>query len=357
MLPSISGNHTPLTIETWEKTRRPELLRLFEEHVYGVTPKEVRHACAFTLSGPTRSEDGRTDIYTLQTEITGDGVRCSFPTELFVPADAQGPLPAAIMTDTFSMNPQVPRSEVRLHDQMPYDVLNAAGFIGVYAHVDALCVDDPEAYRTGLLEIYPREGESGWGAIAVWAWGVSRVVDFLVEWPKVDAARIAVCGCSRAGKTALWCAAQDERIAITISNVSGCTGAAITRGKTGEHIKDITGQFPHWTCARYATYADDEERLPVDQHMLLALCAPRPLYVSSASEDDWADPRMEFASAGLAGEIHRLYGREGLAISEFPAVNTPSIEGDVAYHNREGAHGCKVYDWEQYIRFMRKYFG
>ncbi len=356
MLPSISGNHAPLTVETWEQSRRPEILRLFETHVYGVTPKEKKHTCAHTLSGPERSADGMTDVYALRTEIAGNGVSCGFQTDLYVPAGASGLLPAAIMTDTFSTNPQVPRTAEHRHSHMPYDMLNAAGIIGVYAHVDALCPDDPAAYREGLLAIYPREGADGWGAIGVWAWAVSRVVDFLAEWAPVNAAQIAVCGCSRAGKTALWCAAQDQRIALTISNVSGCTGAAITRGKTGEHVRDITGKFPHWTCERYATYADDEERLPVDQHMLLALCAPRPLYVSSASEDDWADPKMEFASAGLAGEIHRLYGRTGLAIDAFPPINTPSIDGDVAYHNREGAHGCKEYDWEQYIRFMRKYF-
>ncbi|MDL2319344.1 acetylxylan esterase [Eubacteriales bacterium OttesenSCG-928-A19] len=356
MLPTISGTRTPLTIHAWESERRLEILRLFEEHVYGVTPKETRHACAYALSEARRSEDGKTDRYDLYTEIAGAGIVCGFHTDVYVPVEAEAPLPTAIMTDTFSLNEQVSRTEIRAHGQMPFDMLNAAGIIGVHAHVDALCIDDPEACREGLLAIYPPKGASGWGAIGAWAWAVSRVVDFLVEWPRVNPRQIAICGCSRAGKAALWCAAQDERIALTISNVSGCTGAAITRGKTGERVRDITSRFPHWTCPTYATYADDEERMPVDQHMLLALCAPRPLYVSSASEDDWADPRMEFASAGLAGEIHRLYGRTGLAIDAFPPVNTPSLEGDVAYHNREGGHGCTEYDWEQYIRFMCKYF-
>lgn len=353
MLPTISGTHVPLTRDAWEARRRPEILRLFGEHVYGVTPKVDARACAFALTGPVRSDDGCTDVYALTTSYEG----CAFTTDLYVPAGAKGPMPAAIMLDSFSQNQQVDRTEVYLHGQMPYDLLNEAGIIGVHAHVDALCLDDSARYRDGLLAIHPPQGESGWGAIGAWAWAVSRVVDFLATWCPVRADRIAVCGCSRSGKAALWCAAQDERIALTISNVSGCSGAAITRGKTGEDIAHITRTFPHWFCARYAAYSDDLESLPVDQHMLLALCGPRPLYVSSASEDSWADPQKEFESALFAGEIHRLYGGTGLAIDAFPALDAPSIEGDIGYHCRTGAHGCTEYDWAQYIRFMRKYWG
>lgn len=356
MLPSISGERHPLTQSTWEQLRRPEILNLFRTHVYGNTPSADALSIQHVLSEPETLPGGHTRRFVLTTTLRGNDGTCSFHTELFVPANATTPLPAAMMVDTFSQNPEVLKTLDRLHGQMPYDLLNGAGFIGIYAHVDELCIDDPIECQTGLMSLLPRKGDDGWGCIGVWAFAASRVVDFLCAWDAVDATRIAICGCSRAGKTALWCSAQDTRIALTISNVSGCTGAAITRGKTGEHIRDITSRFPHWMCDRYATYAEDEEGLPVDQHMLLALCAPRPLYVSSASNDDWADPRMEFASAKLAGEIFMLYGEAPLAIDEMPPVNTPSLDGDVAYHIREGDHGCEYYDWEQYIRFMRKYF-
>lgn len=356
MLPAISGVHAPLTIETWENSRKEEILCLFEKHVYGITPKGNDHIAKHALSEVALSSDGKTSIYVLTTTISKGALQCEFTTDIYVPVNATEPMPVVIMTDTFSKNTQIPRSEVHLHAQMPYDMINEAGIIGVHAHVDALCLDDADHFQKGLLEIYPRQGDSGWGAIGVWAWAVSRVVDFLVEWPKVNPAHIGICGCSRAGKTALWCSAQDDRISLTISNVSGCTGAAITRGKTGEHIKDITSQFPHWMCEKYASYQDCEESLPVDQHMLLALCAPNPLYVSSASEDTWADPQKEFESAVLAGEIHRLYGKEGLEVEAFPPIDTPLLKGDVAYHNRKGSHGCTEYDWEQYIKFMKKYF-
>lgn len=356
MLPTISGAYTPLTRNTWETHRRPELLRLFEEHVYGITPKGAAHTCTFALSGPMQSADGKTDTYQLITTITKDDLQCAFPTDIYVPIGGEGPFPAVIMLDAFSQTQGIPKDQVYLHGQMPYDMLNEAGIIGVHTHVDALCLDDPAAYRRGLFSIYPPEGESGWGAVGAWAWAASRVVDFLISWPLVSAQQIAICGCSRSGKAALWCSAQDARIALTISNVSGCTGAAITRGKTGERIADITSRFPHWFCQRYATYSGREAQLPVDQHMLLALCGPRPLYVSSASQDDWADPHKEFESAVLAGEIQRLYGGSGLAIDAFPPVNTPSIQGDVGYHVRQGIHGCTEYDWAQYISFMAKYF-
>jgi hypothetical protein len=205
------------------------------------------------------------------------------------------------------------------------------------------------------MELYPPEGETGWGAIGGWAFCASRVIDYLLTRDDVRPDCISVCGCSRAGKTSLWCGAQDTRVAVTISNVSGCTGAAITRGKTGERIADITSVFPHWFCANYTAYSGREDDLPVDQHMLLSICAPRPVYVSSASADDWADPQKEYEAALLCGEAYRLYGKSGLRDGPIPPCDASLQEGDVGYHNRLGEHGCEVYDWEQFLRFMRKY--
>lgn len=354
-LPTIFKNGIMPTVRQWEQHRRPEILKLFEEHVYGVTPKNLPK-CEYTitreLSGLGADNISMQEIFS---QLTKNGKSCGFHSRMFLQDALSAPAPVIIMINPFSQNSSVSYPG-REHDHIPYELITAKGYIAVHADVDEVCLDDASAYKKGLMELYPPNGGSGWGAIGAWAFGISRLIDYLVTRDEVDASRIAVCGCSRAGKTALWCSAQDERIAMTISVVSGCTGAAITRGKTGEHVKDITRRFPHWMCKKYAAYADNEEALPVDQHMLLALCAPRPLYVSSASLDEWADPEKEFEACRLVKPVFELYGKEGLQINTLPVVNTPIMQGAMGYHLRKGVHGCRVYDWQQYLRFMAMHF-
>ena len=354
-IPSIFKEGSSPTVQEWEHRRRPEILRLFEEHVYGATPKELPD-CEYTVTRELKGlGDDNVTMQEIYARFERKGKSCGFHSRMFLPDDRKAPAPVVIMINPFSHNESVSYPG-REHDHMPYELIAEHGYIAVHADVDEACLDDPDRYRSGLLELYPSEGESGWGAIGGWAFCTSRLVDYLVTRKEADASRIAVCGCSRAGKTALWCAAQDSRIAMTVSVESGCTGAAITRGKTGEHIRDITGQFPHWMCRKYASYSNDEEKLPVDQHMLLALCAPRPLYVSSASRDDWADPKKEFEACLLASEVFELYGKEGLKGEKFPDVNSPVVKGSMGYHVRKGIHGCRVYDWLQYLSFMDGHF-
>lgn len=335
--------------------RRAQLLKLFGKEVYGVTPELSGVECRCQLEEELVLEDGRRrEGHRLF--FTKDGHTCDMAFALYLPAQAAGPLPCVLVIDSFGRNRDVPRSAARTEQLAPYREVTARGWALAHVHVDDLCLDEQDRWQQDLLRLLPRRGESGWGAIGVWAWGASRVIDVLCADARFDGKKIAVAGCSRSGKAALWCGAQDERVAVTISNVSGCTGAAVTRGKTGEHIRDITGTFPHWLCPKYASYAEREEQLPLDQHMLLALCAPRPLYVSSASEDSWADPAKEFEACVLAGEAYRLLGAKGLCSESFPPVDTPLLDGDIAYHVRTGAHGCRLYDWEQYLAFLARYF-
>jgi len=204
-----------------------------------------------------------------------------------------------------------------------------------------------------FIKKYNSNLSTDFGCITAWGWGLCRAMDYLTTTSEVDPQQVFVMGHSRLAKAALWAAANDKRFAGVISNSSGCMGAALSRREFGETVQRITTRYPYWFCSTIQKYSNDVNGMPVDQHMLLALIAPRPLYVASAKEDLWADPKGEFLALKEATNIYKLY-KYDIALPEEPIVNVP-IPGKVAYHIRDGKHDVTNFDWEQYCNWINKY--
>lgn len=331
-----------LSVGDW-RAHRTATLRLFSDAVYGVTPAPPDTVEARPLQAEEGALGGKALHRALRVAFDAPLGEASFPMHLVLPY-ASHPIPVMIF---LSFSPYMRDSA------MPMEEIIDAGW-GV-AHIDYndITKDADDAFASGIAPLYPREGHSAWGKLGMWAYGASRALDALLAQPGVDPRRIHLLGHSRLGKAALWCAAQDERIAGVGVNDSGCSGIAITRGKQGERVADITARFGYWFCENYRQYAGREDDMPFDQHMLAALIAPRPLCVCNATLDTWADPDSEYRALRLASAAYALHGLDGLVGTRaLPPAGVDLSAGRIGYRLRAGTHFLGREDWAFYLRFF-----
>ena len=377
--------------KNWRQVRRSEILQLFAEQVYGKTPATTAGVHFHVDSVDKEALDGQAIRKQITVFFTRDNKAPLMHVLLYLPADARGRVPVFVGlnffgNETIVADPGIDLPEVWVRDTPDPKATYGGELLGhhkeralgsargsrehlwqvrkILRHgfglATAYCGDiEPDfigGLQYGIRQTFLKPGQTKpaadeWGALGAWAWGLSRIMDYLQTDKNVDGKKIILTGFSRLGKAAMWSAAQDERYAVVISSESGVGGASLYRAATSERIDHLNTAFPYWFAENFHKYTGHPDQVPVDGHMLLALIAPRPLYVASAEEDSYSDPPAEHLSLLIASKVYRLLGKEGLENEAMPVVNEPVLRGAVGYHVRTGKHDVTAFDWDQYLTF------
>lgn len=365
-------NGTPVeNTKDWNK-RSKQILQVFQEELYGVAPPvprgvkySVEHEDATVFNG--KATKRRVNLYLKN---------LANPIELLIyyPNNGNKKVPVFLGYNFFGnytiiKDPEIPltkqwvRNIENIKDnkasedlrgfksgRWPVEQIIDAGYGLITLYYGDVDPDYDPGVKNGVQALF-KDPKYTWGSIGAWAWGLSYVMNYIEKDKKLDAKKVAVIGHSRLGKTALWAGANDKRFALVVSNNSGCTGAALSRRKVGERFNILIRVRSYWYAPNFGKYNDKEEEMAVDQHQLIALMAPRPVYVASADKDYNADPEGEFLSLYYGSEVYQLFNLHGLKDKKMPKVNTPVFSGQAGYHLREGVHDITAYDWEQYLKF------
>jgi hypothetical protein len=386
-LPAVltMSNGAKVTTPAQWQLRRAELLQMFTQQEYGVAPSRPK-SMRFVVVDDTRNALGglaRRKQVRILLQGTESGPKLDLL--LYIPNQTERPpvflglnfwgnetvnadpgiLISSRWTQSAENHPPDPNTAACLKghratpacrgiaaDKWPIETILQRGYAVATVFRADIDPDYKGSYQESLKIYYPQLQGRGdnFSTIGAWAWALRRIQDYLETDDDVDASKVAVFGWSRLGKAALWAAAQDPRFAMAISDDSGAGGAKLFRRDKGETIRDLNTVFPDWFCKNFKQYDGQDRTLPFDQHMLIALIAPRPVYIASAIDDHWADPEGEFLSGVAATPVYRLLGTDGLPASEWPQVNHP-VMGQIGYHVRSGGHNITFYDWAQYLNF------
>ena len=345
---TFKSGKTVKNLSDFEK-RRAELKKILQDEIYGTMPPKPDHLDVNIETEEAVFCAGKAPLRKYNMTLTFGERTFTVPFYSVIPKSDK-PLPAFVHINFRDCVPDkyMPSEEICDH--------GFAVFSFCYNDVSIDNADEDKLRdKLGKYLLPARRSKNSPGKIAMWAWFAMRVMDYIETLDTIDKSNVAVVGHSRLGKTALLAGAFDERFKYVISNCSGCSGAAITRGKIGESVQRITSVFPHWFCKNYIDNADDFESRGFDQNFLLALSVPRHILIGSAEEDLWADPTSEFLCLAETNKVYELYGMKGLVHNdEIPPAGTNLSDGDASYHHRHGKHYFSREDWLVYMDFIEK---
>ncbi|ALJ01753.1 acetyl xylan esterase (plasmid) [Rufibacter tibetensis] len=370
------------TPQAWHTRRRAEIIEVLEREMYGRTPEHPAKMRFEVFDKEPRALNGQATRKQITLFLTGECTGPKIDLLLYLPKKGKGPVPVflglnfegnhGVHTDPgirLSSNwvwpggagvvNQLPTEASRgaTASRWPIEMILDRGYGVATIYAGDIDPDKHDGFKNGVHALYPELQNRGdnFSTMAAWAWGLSLAMDYLQTDRQVNSRRVMLFGFSRMGKAALWAGARDPRFAMVISNESGGGGAALSKRNYGEDVERLNKGNPHWFSGNFRKYNRNEASLPFDQHMVIALIAPRPVYIASAEEDKGADPYGEFLAAKAADPVYRFLGTDGLPAGGFPEVNKP-VYGRLGYHIRSGKHDVTRYDWEQYLNFADIHF-
>ncbi len=357
--------------DQWFKARRPEILKFYREEIYGRVPDGAPRVTWEVAETDPTARGGAAVMKRVVGRMGDkpDGPKMNMT--LYLPAKASDRVPV-LLDLTFGFGPRGPAAGKAAEPKKGEPAKAAGGFDPVGQLIDRgwgyaslkygeIQPDRADRWTEGVIGLTLGPGQSRpapdeWGTISAWAWGVSRAIDHLEVDPAIDPRRIAITGASRLGKTVLWAGAQDERVAAVFSVVPGEMGASLIRRDWGETLDDMAQNFGYQFAGNLRKWAGRWDELPVDQHMLIALTAPRPVYVNGGLGDQWSDPKGEFLAMVAAGPVYRLLGGKDLGVSDLPPLDRPITDGDLAFHYHSRGHMAVPADWKAFLDFAERHF-
>jgi hypothetical protein len=337
---------------TWTKVRRPEILEMFRTNVFGRIPETPYEKSFKVASIDKKALNGAATLKNIEITITSGGKSLVIHMQLYTPNSTRKPVPTFLLMDNWTDKTQS-QAWKKQGEFWPFEEGIKRGYgMATFGSID-IDPDNYDEFKNGIhaiLDKTPRPDDA-WGTLAAWAWGASRCLDYLVTDKNVAGNKVALVGFSRGGKSVLWAGAEDQRFAMIIAHESGAGGSALARRRFGETVARLNSSFPHWFCTNYRKWNNNEEMMPVDMHMLLALIAPRALYIDCADQDLWGDPRGSYLSLFNAIPVYNLKGIKTQIPEAMPPMNKQIISGNVGFHIRDGAHNLIMKDWSWFMDF------